>query len=243
MRLLIDEIIPHFTTLHKFLQRLSSLWVTRIQKRRVSSLYQRGAVISVTAIDASGFTSAYASYYYSLRTGKTRKRFLKVSLAVDTTTHVILAAAMTRHPISDVRMARNLLKESHRTRKAACYVLDRGYDAESIHRRIREEMHAESLIPVRHRKRKRIHGRYRRELAKIFDEKTYHRRNLVETAFSVLKRTLGESLKVRRYGHPVKEIKVKILIYNLDRWIKKTLIIVISGGFYRAHLLLSHLIG
>ncbi len=211
------ETIPHFTTLHKFLQRLSSLWLTRIQKRLVASLYPWGAVIPITAIDASGFTSAYASSYYSLRTGKTHRRFLKVSLAVDTTTQVILAATMTQHPIADVRMARSLLKESHRTRQAACYVLDKGYDAESIHRQIREEIHAISLIPVRTRKRKRIHGRYRRELASTFDEKTYHRRNLVETVFSVLKRTLGESLRSRKYRLQAKEIKIKIILYNLKR--------------------------
>ncbi|MDI6877706.1 MAG: hypothetical protein QMC96_13175 [Methanomicrobiales archaeon] len=58
--------IPHFTTLHKFLQRLSTLWLKLIQKRVGSSLYQRGAVRSVTAIDASGSISAYARCYSSL---------------------------------------------------------------------------------------------------------------------------------------------------------------------------------
>lgn len=200
--------IPHYTTLHKFMQRILSLWLTRIQKRMLSTTYQRGDVIPVTALDASGFSSAYASSYYSERTGKTRKRFLKVSLAVDTKKQMILAAVVTQHPTHDAVLAGTLLKQSHRTRKAACYVMDKGYDAEWLHRLIREDLTADSLIPVRKRKRKRIQGKYRRELARSFDKDKYHRRNIAETAFSVLKRTLGENLKARKYRNQAKEIKI-----------------------------------
>ena len=39
-----------------------------------------------------------------------------------------------------------------------------------------------------------------------FDEELYHRINLVETAFFVLKRKYGEELKARKYRNQVKEI-------------------------------------
>ena len=114
--------IPHYTTLHKFMQRILSLWLTILQKKILLATYQRGDVITVTALDSSGFPSAYASSYYSERTGKTRKRFLKVSLAVDTRKQMILAAVVTRRPTHDAALAGTLLKQSHRTRKTACYV-------------------------------------------------------------------------------------------------------------------------
>jgi hypothetical protein len=39
----------------------------------------------------------------------------------------------------------------------------------------------------------------------------------VETAFSVLKRKYGESLKARKFRLQVKEIKMKVILYNLSR--------------------------
>ncbi len=53
-----------------------------------------------------------------------------------------------------------------------------------------------------------------------FDEEIYHRRNLVETMFSVLKRKYGESLCARKYRNQVKDVKFKLLMHNLDRYVK-----------------------
>jgi hypothetical protein len=95
--------------------------------------------------------------------------------------------------------------------------MDKGYDSESIHELIRDTLHSSSIIPVRTRKRKRISGYCRKRLAQSFDLEVYHQRNKVETAFSVLKRKYGESLKARKFRLQVKEIKMKVILYNLSR--------------------------
>lgn len=45
----------------------------------------------------------------------------------------------------------------------------------------------------------------------------YNRRSIVEAVFSVIKRKFGEIVKARKYYNQVKEIKVKILVYNINK--------------------------
>jgi len=76
--------IPHFTTLQKFLGRIISLYLRLTFKKTVRMFNSADDRIPITAIDSSDFTSGYCSHYFSERTGKIRKYFLKVSISVDT---------------------------------------------------------------------------------------------------------------------------------------------------------------
>ena len=41
--------------------------------------------------------------------------------------------------------------------------MDKGYDSEEIHTLIRNEIKADSIVPLRERKRMRINGKYRKQ--------------------------------------------------------------------------------
>jgi hypothetical protein len=108
--------------------------------------------------------------------------------------------------------------------------MDKGYDSEEIHVLIREEIKADSIIPLRVRKRMKINGKYRKQLQIEFDKITYNRRNIVETIISVviisvLKRKFGETLRARKLRNQVKEVKVKLIVYSIDKKVIKIIYI------------------
>jgi len=113
--------------------------------------------------------------------------------------------------------------------------MDKGYDSEEIHELIQDTLNSCSLIPVRNRKRNRISGYYRRRLAQSFDEEKYHQRNKVETVFFILKRKFRDSLKARKFRLQVKEIKIKVILYNLSRMISTFLFLILFEEFYKAN--------
>jgi hypothetical protein len=57
---------------------------------------------------------------------------------------------------------------------------------------------------------------------------------LVETVFSVLKRKFGESPKARKFQSQIKELKIKLILYNISKIIHSILICICSEEFYRA---------
>ena len=212
--------VPHFTTLQKFFFRIKTLYLRYAFGKTLNLFYSNEDPIPITAIDSSGFTSGYSSHYYSIRTGKIRKHFLKTSISVDTDQQVITGFIVSKSRVHDTRHASRLLRQCHKIRKSDCYVLDKGYDSEAIHRLIREDLHADSIIPIRSWNNEFVGGTYRKEMALHFDDVRYRKRQLVENKFSVLKRKFSGDLKARMFAIQKKEITGKMIVCNIHRFLQ-----------------------
>lgn len=218
--------IPHYSTLCKFSARISSILLLKIYKEVMRIFYHDTMRISTMAIDSTGFPIEHFSYYYSLRTEKTRKDYIKVSIAVDTAKQAILGYKITKSRQHDTKHAKPLLRKT--MKRALCYVLDRGYDSEPIHCQIRSELKAKSLIPLRNWNADYVKGVFRNEMLTDFDKKRYGQRNKVETVFSVLKRRFGDEITARLFRNQVKEVKIKCIVHSVDRFLKIQRIFIVD---------------
>ncbi|MEM3241922.1 MAG: IS5/IS1182 family transposase, partial [Conexivisphaerales archaeon] len=82
----------------------------------------------------------------------------------------------------------------------------------------REELGAMSIIPARNEDVPvwRTKGRYRKEMKRGYSKK-YHQRSMVETIFSVIKRTMGDEIRSVKTVAQNNEMRAKIIGYNAAR--------------------------
>ena len=132
----------------------------------------------------------------------------------------LLSFHVTNSRCHDSQIAPIVLRASHRVKKSTCYVMDKAYDSERIHQLIHEDLESQSMIPVRDWHASYVSGKYRQIMASSFDVKTYSHRNMAETVFSILKRLFGETIYSRSYRQQVKKIKLKCIIFSIDRFLK-----------------------
>ncbi len=94
--------------------------------------------------------------------------------------------------------------------------MDKGYDSDANHRLIREDLHADSIIPIRSWNNEIIGNIDHEEMVLHFDDVRYRKRQLVENKFSVLKRKFSGDLKARIFTLQKREITGKMIAGNLQ---------------------------
>jgi len=211
--------VPNYSTLIKFHKRINS--------NIIDDLLCKKEVIT-SAIDSSGFETNYMSYHYANvwnRQDKRKyRRYLKVSIAIDTDSQYILAQKMRLGPRND-----NIDFESvMNSVKCKFVVADKGYDSKSNRYFVLRKMKAYPYIPYR-----KFSGRtYEKAGVPLsFDEKIYHQRSKVETVFSVIKRKYGSWILSKSFETQKKELLFRLVAYNIDRKLILSLVII---GFHQS---------
>lgn len=150
------------------------------------------------------------------------RRLPKLSVAVDSGCHLILAARTRVGNGSDSPDFAPLLRQANRrARGVAVVVADAGYDAEHNHRLAREDLGVRSLIPpsVGRPTSKPPGGRWREHMAKRLKQasgkKQYGQRAQSETTHSMIKRNQSAALRSRTPERQKKEMMLRVLVHNI----------------------------
>lgn len=145
----------------------------------------------------------------------------KLSLAVASSCHLILAARATTGGGGDQPFFKPLLTDARRRSKVKVAVADAGYDSEDNHRIARQDMAVRSIIPPNSgrptskpptaRHRRNMHYRFKRKA----DRKYYGQRWQSETVNSMIKRNLGSALRAHTVRGRSMELLLRVVTHNV----------------------------
>jgi len=212
---------------------LMALWA---QRRRLIK-----GRLKPLAVDSSMFESHHVSRHFEKRCLQTArksdakrlrkqadrrrarvvKNLPKLSLAVASSCHVILAARATTGSGADHRHFAPLLYHAWRRANVKVVVADAGYDSEANHCIARQDMSVRSIIPpfagrpsrrpptARHRRH--MYHRFKRKA----DKRYYGQRWQVETVSSMIKRNLGSALRAQTARRRTRELLLRVVTHNL----------------------------
>jgi IS5 family transposase len=196
--------IPHHTTLIKFSKKIKSGLLNLLLPYRKAKH---------VAVDATGFELDKKSYYYrniynSNRRQKT-KRYMKLSLSVDTDKHLILRHKIRKKFRNDTLDFISVTREI----KAEKIFADKGYDSKKNRQFVLNKLKAIPVIPVR--MHTNFYGRLKQ--GKKIDGSDYHQRSKVETVFSMIKKRYGSVLLAKSDSAQKVELITKLIAHNIDR--------------------------
>ena len=215
------EKLPHYSTLAKFCERSAVLEILGAMLHRLggAALRQKSEPV---AIDATGLETSTASAHFVSRSKKERKKWVKLSVAVLTTSLLPLGAVLDWGPNNDKCQVWPLLQQSLSGQPIPPPKLyaDAGYDAEWVHGVCREEFGIATTVikPARCAADGSRRGEYRSQMSENYlKEQGYGQRWKVESYMSALKRTTGSTLLARKPANLLKEAAFKVLAYALNR--------------------------
>lgn len=203
--------VPHWTTIQKAAKRFTaSVW----------SLLHQCTALAVQPylglVDSTGLSLSNPSRHYTNVFGLKVSCPTKLSVLVDSRSKKCLAFRFRARQAGDSKDVPYLLRHSHNL--PVKLIADSAYDVES---QVFEACYSRGVVPVVKPRKNAVRGFYRKRARRAFDLRAYHRRSLVESYFSALKRRYGGSLRCRSARTQRAEITGRIILKNLISLIQK----------------------
>ena len=216
----LQDKLPHYTTLQKFSARSQVLAIADAMIRSIGrAAGGLGFAKGAAAMDATGLETTTASAHFQSRSGRQRRKWVKVSTIVLCGSLLPLGLVLDWGPNNDKCQAQALIAKASETTLPAKLYADAGYDAEWVHDQCRLEWGVESVIkPARQRADGSRGGFWRSRMSQTYlKSKGYGSHWAVESFFSGLKRTMGSMLNSHKPSQLLAEAAFKVLAYTLRR--------------------------
>lgn len=209
--------LPHYSTLKYFADRPGTLEVVDAMLLEVAQQFIQEE--EQVAIDSTGLETTSASSYFQTRSGRQRKKYVKLSVGVLCGSMIPAGLVVSWGPSNDKSDALPLLLKTRAAVSPAVLYADAGYDAEWIHAFCREDWKTKSFIPPAVRRKDGVaNGKYRSQMTpRRLQRNGYTSRWIVESFMSALKRTMGSALQARSQAALFLEAALKVLAYAFRR--------------------------
>jgi Transposase DDE domain/Transposase domain (DUF772) len=215
-------VVPDYTTLYRFLRRLTEEVLEHTLSAVVQRLIPQIDGPATVAVDATGLTPGAISTFFVKRIkdrapGFTWRHWLKWTMAIDVDRRVILAQTARRGPTNDCATLRPLVDAAHQRVSIALVLADAEFDSERNHQHIRTVLQAQSIIPAKRGGADwRIQG-VRAQMRHEFPAPLYRRRSLIESVISAVKRKLSARAPGRTLRMQCLQALLLGIAYNLYR--------------------------
>lgn len=202
----LDFDVPTYSALAKFLKRLTQQQLELLLNATIQ--FKKTVVAAVDGMYFSQ-TNPSLAYLQRVKRGFPRKNTQTVGV-IDTRRKKWLTAKTRRDKIGEYKLAQEALAKI--TIIIAIMVADKGFDINAFHKTLKR-LGAKGIIPI---KKGTHRGFYRNFMKKYWRTRTYHRRSLIESAISRLKRLYGSTLYSRNAYQQRKEILLRMIADNLN---------------------------
>ncbi len=198
--------VPTYSALAKFVKRLTQAQLELLLSATIH--FQKTVVAAVDGMYFSQVNPSYA-YLQRVKRGLPRKNTQSVGV-YDTRRKKWLAVKTRRDKIGEYKLAQEALAKL--TIIIAVMVADKGFDVNLFYKQLKR-IGIRGIIPVKKGTHK---GFYRNFMRKFYRTRTYHRRSLIESAISRLKRLYGGHLFSRGAYQQRKEVLLRMIADNLN---------------------------
>jgi Transposase DDE domain len=182
----------------------------------------------IIAIDSTGIKVTNRGQWMQEKWQVKKKGYLKIHIAVNIRTKEILSLEVTDEKTHDGKVMIKLIEhilENNKNNKIKLVLCDGSYDSNENFKflqkkRIRPaiKVRKNSVISLKNNSLRNREVHYQlKDLLKWKKKRKYGGRWIAETVFSSIKRTYGEYVSAIKYQNMIKEVMMKVSLYNLFR--------------------------